>query len=475
MTSDCNNTTPKPLCGTCTSTPITTCGGGCLDTYDTSCIQYDGVNLSCLGVNTGAFLNDVLCTLNNDLCLLQANSGLVKVDETDDNPGTLIDKLVAGANIILTGIGTGDSKQIRIDAVDGGVIIDQMVKASATDQTSGFLDAKLAAGECIIIQKVNPGLNEKLQLSIDWNCVFNKLSALPQFCNTIVNCIPAAPTSTCPSILLVNPSISGSVATVSWASSGTSFNVYIDGVIQPGMPTASLTYTTSALANGSHTVDVIANCNSGTPNKDTQTFLINTVCPVPNQLVATLLSGTASLNWVLDANANNISQDVQYKLSTSPTWITATSVSAITTSYNITGLNSNKIYNFRVVNNCAISGPSPSTAQTIVELTCPTVSLTAPNSATINYSFASLGGDIDNYTVELFDSAGTTLIQSKNQPGPFGATISNGFSGLTGNTTYKVKVTVHATTFNKVCGIQTITTPNTPACPAVSNVTSSAS
>lgn len=476
MTSDCNNTTPKPLCGTCTSSSsLSTCGPGCLDIYNTSCIQYDGVNLSCLGVNTGIFLNDLFCTLNNDLCLLQANSGLVKVDDSDLNPGTLSDKLVAGSNIIITGIGAGDDRQLRIDAVIGGTVIDEKVKASATDQTSGYLDAKLSAGDCIIIQKINPGLNEKLEISVDWNCVLTNLISLPGFCTTINNCIPNSPAIVCPFITLANPGVSGNIATFSWTSSGTQFNVYIDGVLQPGMPTASNTFTSSALANGSHTVDVVATCNNGTPNRDSQTFLVNTVCPVPGQLVATINSGTASLNWVLDANVNNVSQLVQYKAVTSSSYITANSVSSVTTSASISGLNQNTLYNFRIVNNCLTGGPSPSTPVTTIEFTCPVVSLSTPNSGTISYSFPHLGGDVDSYVVKLLDGLGTTLIQSKNENGPFGATVTNSFNGLVSNTSYQVQVTVKASTFSRVCGNQTITTPNTPACPSITNLTSSVS
>src|ERR1700749_2015587 len=110
MASNCNNPVASNLCSVCGTQSVSSCG--CLDIYNTSCIQYDGGNLLCTNVSTGTFLNDALCSINNIICNLQADSGLVKVDSTDANPGTLLDKLVAGSNIVLTGIGSGDNKQV---------------------------------------------------------------------------------------------------------------------------------------------------------------------------------------------------------------------------------------------------------------------------------------------------------------------------------------------------------------------------
>lgn len=473
MSGNCNNTTSVPLCGTCVpstdSTNLSGCTTGCLDIYDTSCINYDGQNLSCLGVNTNTLLNDAFCSINNQICVLQSETGLVKVNSLDSNPGTLLDKLLAGSNIILTGVGSGDSLKIRIDSVEGGSVIDQYVKVSATDQTAGYLEDKLAVGPCVYIQKLNPGLNEKLQINIDWQCVLNQLSLLPGLCTVVSNCVPTSTPILCPYVVLNNPNINGNTITATWLSSGTSFNVYVDGVLQPSMPTSSLTYTSGTLTNGSHTVEVVALCSTGAPNRDSQTFMINTACSVPNQLTANILSGAASLTWALATNSNNSNQTVQYKFSTASGWTTATSLSPVTTSYNITGLNQNRLYNFQIINNCATGGPSPSTPVTSIEFTCPTVTLTS-TSNNVGFSFVNLGGDIDTYLVEIYDS-GNNLIQSKNITGPFGPSISDTFSGLNSLTTYQVKVTVKAGSYSKACGLSSITTTNVPSCPAPTNFT----
>ena len=199
--SNCNN---APILVNCNQ------GLGCLDIYNTSCIQYDGSDLACIGINTGDTINDLLCSINNNICTLVQDSGLVKVTASDPIPDVLLNKLIAGANIVLTGIGFPGSQQVRIDAVLGGQIVDELVRVSPTDTTSGFLTDKLAAGPCVYFQKVNPGLNEQLQVLIDWQCVLNQLSQLPGLCTVISGCIPTSTPITCPYILLNSPSISGS-------------------------------------------------------------------------------------------------------------------------------------------------------------------------------------------------------------------------------------------------------------------------
>jgi len=132
-------------------------------------------------------------------------------------------------------------------------------------------------------------------------------------------------------------------------------------------------------------------------------------------------------------------------------------------------LTQNKIYNFQVINNCSIGGPSPSTPVNAIEFTCPVVNLTTTDNS-ITYSFVSLGGDIDTYVVTLFDSTGNNVIQTKNMQAPFNSTITDAFNGLIANTSYQVQVQVKAGSYNKVCGKQTITTPNVPSCPQLSNL-----
>lgn len=464
------NQTTSNLCNSCTNTLVNSpCETGCLDIYNTSCIQYDGVSLSCLSVNSGDYLNSVLCSINNQLCTVQSSAGKVAVDGNDTGPDFLANKLVAGANIVISGIGSGPSEQLVISAVLGGQIIDQFVKVSATDQAGGFLADKISFGPCLYATKLNPGFNETYQISIDFQCVLNQLVALPAWTTAVNSVITPGVPMTCPYIFLNNPTISGTSATFTWSSNGVNYNVSVDGVIQPGMPTTTTTYTSTPLTNGSHTVTVTPICNGGTPNSASQTFLINTVCPVPNGLSVGITGGTASLTWSLTSSANNINQTVQYKPTTSSTWITAIVAPPLTTSYAIAGLLTNKLYDFQIINNCSTGGPSPSTAQTTIQFTCPNVSLTSTSSS-ISYSFANLGGDISSYTMNLYDTTGLVLVQSKTEAGPFASSINNTFSGLNPNTNYKLQVIVNAGVYNSTCAQQSISTTNAPACPSITNL-----
>lgn len=172
------------------------------------------------------------------------------------------------------------------------------------------------------------------------------------------------------------------------------------------------------------------------------------------------------LTWTAGAGATT--QEVQYKLSTSGTWTTYETVAGNITTSTINGLEDNKIYDFRVITNCAGGTPSPSLTTQQIKINCPTVTLT-PSDTSISYSFPELGGSVTAYTVKLFDSAGTTEIASQT---PSGTTTRTGtFTGLTQSTAYKVRVLITAGSFSKNdCAFIDGTTTVTPACNPPTNV-----
>lgn len=172
------------------------------------------------------------------------------------------------------------------------------------------------------------------------------------------------------------------------------------------------------------------------------------------------------LTWTAGAGATT--QEVQYKLATSSTWTTHETVAGNITTSTINGLEDNKIYDFRVITNCAGGTPSPSTASQQIKIICPTVT-TTPSDTSISYSFPELGGSVTAYTVKLFDSAGTTEIASQT---PSGTTTRTGtFTGLTQSTAYKIRVLITAGSFSKNdCAFVDVTTTVTPACNPPTNV-----
>jgi len=157
----CNDTTPCNEVNPCDPcNEHDNCG--CLHPTTFGCTVHTGSALPCLGVVNGEDGNSILTKLESKIC----NIGKVLIDGTDICPEPLIDKLAAGLNISLTQIGTGCSRQIRIDSSVGGVAVDVNVKVSVNDTTSGYLATKIDTGVYMTETIVNPGGNEILRLDI---------------------------------------------------------------------------------------------------------------------------------------------------------------------------------------------------------------------------------------------------------------------------------------------------------------------
>lgn len=146
-----------------------------------------------------------------------------------------------------------------------------------------------------------------------------------------------------------------------------------------------------------------------------------------------------TITWDNNNNGSLLSQDVQYKKTSDVSWTTYANVNAATQLYTINGLSDNEAFDFRVVANCSSGGSGFSPVFTLAKLTCAVVTVT-PLSGQLNVSFPILGGDINKYTIELWNSTGTILIQSINKIPPFSSTETGSFSGLSNATPYKIKV-----------------------------------
>ena len=168
----------------------------------------------------------------------------------------------------------------------------------------------------------------------------------------------------------------------------------------------------------------------------------------------------ATLSWSIGPGATT--QNVQYKLSTSSTWITFSTVSGSATTETVTGLDNNLLYNFRIITNCSGGTPAPSAVITKINILCPTVTITASDT-TVSYSFTEIGGDIDSYVVKLYNSGGTLEVGTST---PTGTTTRIGtFTGLTASTTYKLRVVPTAGSITKTdCEFNSVTTEAPPVC-----------
>jgi hypothetical protein len=169
---------------------------------------------------------------------------------------------------------------------------------------------------------------------------------------------------------------------------------------------------------------------------------------------------SAVINWTPGGGGNVTSQEVQYRIQGATNWTTAVSgLSAATSTYTVTGLSVNTIYQFRVVSNCTFGGPIFSATLTDIEWFCPTITVT-PTHNTITYSFSNLGGSISAYTVDLLASDQTTVVQTK-------STVSGVFDSvsITASTTYYVRLTLTAGGLTNACPLVTTATTVAPTCP----------
>ncbi len=123
--------------------------------------------------------------------------------------------------------------------------------------------------------------------------------------------------------------------------------------------TASLTGLTQGTA---YDWRVRATCSGGSGNFVIASFTTTApfVCTAPTGLNATAITATsATVNWTAVSGA--VSYAVDYKASSSATWISVATATT-STSANITGLAASTLYDYRVSTNCGTNGASGFTA-----------------------------------------------------------------------------------------------------------------
>jgi hypothetical protein len=119
------------------------------------------------------------------------------------------------------------------------------------------------------------------------------------------------------------------------------------------------------------------------------------------------------------------------------------------------GTVNNTLYVYKIIANC------PSGEQFIFvnfsSITCPVVNY-SPTSSAIPYTFTHVGGQVDKYVFEIFDSTGTILININTHILPFGGTINAQFSSLSPNSAYIIKKHVYIGTTIESCSEETVNT-----------------
>ena len=130
----------------------------------------------------------------------------------------------------------------------------------------------------------------------------------------------------------------------------------------------------------------------------------------------------------------------------------------------------NRIYDFQIQNLNGAANDLSLIAQNI-GITDPNPGL-SPTATTVGYSFANLSQDIDSYTVQLttLDNPGVILATHVLSAGAFPGTISDAFTALTGNTSYRLVITPVANQFNTTF-VHVFVTNASGRCPDVPSVT----
>ncbi len=174
-----------------------------------------------------------------------------------------------------------------------------------------------------------------------------------------------------------------------------------------------------------------------------------------------------TLTWT--PGVGSTSQTVQYKLASTSTYTTFSTLTGIATTETVTGLSDNLIYDFRISTACNGGTSTFSPVVQKINIICPTVTIT-PSSDSLSYSFPEIGGSVGSYSVKLFNSAGTSELASQTPTGT--TTLTGTFSSLTASTTYKIRVVPTAGTITKTdCAFATGTTSAPPVCNAPTGVT----
>lgn len=144
---------------------------------------------------------------------------------------------------------------------------------------------------------------------------------------------------------------------------------------------------------------------------------------------------SAQLQWI---PGNGISQEVQIKKRSDPSFYLYQSVDNTVENITIPAMEVNVLYDFRIVNKCAFSMETPSTTKSAAKILCPDLGA-IQHSLSLELSFDHLGGDIDKYKVELLDSLGTTVLDEQVIE-DFSSTPSFLFDGLQPDTYYTFRV-----------------------------------
>lgn len=437
-TQNCSN--PCSTCGGC----VCTCSSlynnvGCINITSSDCTKYLGVtDLSCVGIKNGDTLTSALTSLST-----YASGTLGRITSN---------------SLSLNLVGTCRD-QLSVELVPSSQLGNLLVYGQDGRPYVPKTDVNLVSTTCISWQKTTNGQVITYVPVIDWNCVSQQVCIL---CTNPTPCV--APTG------LIVLSTGQNTAQIGWnMAAGDTYNVLVNGVIQATGVTSPYTFS-SLVPSTTYSLTIRAVCPSGT-TADTSisvTTLAVTACVLPSGVTASITGGQGSIAWTPGGGGGT--QVLQYKLASASTWTQYGVYQATTSSALIPGLTPNVLYNFKITNNCS-GGAASATQASGAEVDCITLSNISTDTS-IASSFSSPGGDIDTIVVNLYDSTGTTKLQSQTFLAPFASQVTATFTGLTASTSYSVvAVPSLGSISNTTCSKTVVSTTAIPGCPLPTNLT----
>ncbi len=277
----------------------------------------------------------------------------------------------------------------------------------------------------------------------------------------------AAPTG------LSSSAITTSSATVSWSAVSGAISYDVDyKLTSSGTWTNAATATTGTSVNisglsASSTYDwrVRTNCSSGSSSYSAAQFTTSAVpvCNAPSGLSASAITtSSATVSW--SAVSGAASYDVDYKLTTSGTWINAATATT-GTSVNISGLASSSAYDWQVRTNCTNGlNSSYSAAQftTSTPVTCNAPSGLSSSGITTSaatVSWTAVAG-ANSYDVDYKLTSSGTWTNAATAT----ASTSVNIGGLSASSTYDWRVRTNCTGGSSSYSAAQFTTSTAPTC-----------
>jgi hypothetical protein len=237
---------------------------------------------------------------------------------------------------------------------------------------------------------------------------------------------------------------------------GTTFNTLVASTPNDGSQVVTIPNTPTTTARIK--VEAVGNIFFDISNTNF-TITSGSACASPAGLIASAITTTsATLGWTAVSGA--VSYDVDYKASSSATWINAATATTAT-SLGLTGLTPGTTYDYRIRTNCA-SGSSAYSAEQFT--TTPLVTCTAPtglSSAAVTtsgatLSWAAVSGAL-GYDVDYKANSSATWINAVTGT----TSTSVNVSGLTAGTLYDWRVRTNCSGGNSAYATAQFTTTTT--------------